>query len=81
MGAGGLCDETGFLMADTNTQRTLGRIEGKLEEIHADVNRHHNWMRSHEKRLRKVENRIFAIWGVGSLALVLVGAAKTLRWW
>ena len=58
---------------DTNTQRALGRIEGKLGAIHAEMTRGHMRMNEHGKRLSKLEGRMRAVWYIGPVDLALVG--------
>lgn len=68
-------------MGDTNTERALGRIEGKVDEIRADNERHHEWMKAHEKRIGKVEKKVHTTWIIGSIALAAVAVKKTIAEW
>lgn len=47
---------------------TLGRIEEKLDTIPKRLD-------DHDRRISKVEFKMWVMWGVGALAILVIGAA------
>lgn len=62
-------------MTDPNIERALGRIEGKLDELRASIDRQDERLDNHSSRLRAVENRQHWFLGIGALSAALVAGA------
>jgi len=70
-------------MSETNTERTLGRIEGKVDAMADMLSNDRERLNDHGKRLGSMERKFAAVWVFFAMMVSGSGAiaAKVFKGW
>lgn len=69
------------MMPANDIQRSLGRIEGKLDAIHEDISEIKDKLKSHDSRIRAIEKRnVFLSSITAGFTTILLDLRTKLGW-
>ena len=69
------------MMSTNDIQRSLGRIEGKLDAIHEDISEIKDKLKSHDSRIRAIEKRnVFLSSITAGFTTILLDLRTKLGW-